>query len=313
MVSSTAPPGGPGASSLLNLFPSIDAPYYRLAPIIDKKHPERRRTSPMSTLHSTPFPELNAVLSELVTSVQSILGDNFLAAYLQGSFAVGDFDQHSDVDFIIALNSELSQDQVAALQVMHARIFSLDCPWAHCLEGSYFPEHILRHYSRRGVKLWYLDNGHHSLILDRHCNTAVVRSVLLRDGVVLVGPAPTELVDPVPVSVLRREILETMNTWARQVLANPGMINNRFYQGFAVFHYCRSLHALHTGVVGSKRAGAEWAKTNLDPSWAELIDRAWDTRPNPSLSVRQPPDPQDFQSTLAFIEYAIKISEQYTG
>lgn len=263
--------------------------------------------------HPTPFPELNAVLSELVTSVQSILVDNFLAAWLQGSFAVGDFDQHSDVDFVIALERELSDAQLQALQVMHARIFSLDCPWAHCLEGSYFPEHILRNYSRRGVELWYLDNGHQSLTLDRHCNTVVVRSVLLSNGILMAGPAPSGLVDPIPVSVLRQEILETMHTWGGQVLADPAQINNRFYQGFAVFHYCRSLHALHTGVVGSKRAGAEWAKANLDPSWAGLIDRAWDTRPNPSLSVRQPPDLQDFKRTLAFIEYALNISEQYAG
>jgi hypothetical protein len=264
----------------------------------------------MSASQPTPYPELNAVLSELVTSVQTILGDNFIAAWLQGSFAVGDFDQHSDVDFIIAVEAELPEEQVNALQVMHATIFSLDCPWAHCLEGSYFPRDVLRSCSQRGVKLWYLDNGHQSLILDKHCNTAVVRSVLLRDGIVLAGPAPAELVDPVPVSVLRHEILETMQTWGRQVLADPEQINNRFYQGFAVFHYCRSLHTLHTGVVGSKRAGAEWAKAALDPAWAGLIDRAWDTRPNPSLSVRQSPDPQDFQSTLEFIRYSLKVSGQ---
>jgi hypothetical protein len=266
----------------------------------------------MISPHPTPFPELNAVLSELVTGVQSILVDNFLAAWLQGSFAVGDFDQHSDVDFVIVMERELSDDQVQSLQGMHARIFRLDCPWAHCLEGSYFPEDILRNYSRRGVKLWYLDNGHQSLILDRHCNTVVVRSVLLRNGIVLAGPAPADLVDPIPVRVLRQEILETMHTWGRQVLADPDMINNRFYQGFAVFHYCRSLHALHTGVVGSKRAGAEWARANLDLSWAGLIDRAWDTRPNPSFSVRQPADPEDFNSTLEFIQYILRASLQYT-
>jgi hypothetical protein len=46
----------------------------------------------------TPYPDLNAVLQELVSTVQRALGSNFAAACLQGSFAVGDFDQHSDVD-----------------------------------------------------------------------------------------------------------------------------------------------------------------------------------------------------------------------
>lgn len=265
----------------------------------------------MSALQPTPFPELNAVLSELVTSVQTILGENFLAAYLQGSFAVGDFDQHSDVDFVIALERELSEDQVQALQQMHARIFRLDTKWAQCLEGSYFPKDILRSLSQRAVQLWYLDNGHQSLILDTHCNTAVVRAVLLRDGIVLAGPDPVELIDPIPVNVLRQEILETMHTWGEQVLSDPDQFNNRFYQGFIVLHYCRALHDLHTGHISSKQAGAEWAKANLDSSWVGLIDRAWDTRPNPSVSVRQPADPQDFQSTLEFIQYTLKASDQY--
>ncbi len=45
----------------------------------------------------------------MVESVQAALGDNFVGAYLHGSFAVGDFDQHSDVDFIIVVRTTLSR------------------------------------------------------------------------------------------------------------------------------------------------------------------------------------------------------------
>lgn len=75
----------------------------------------------------TPYPELNAVLQELVQRAQAVLGENFIAACLQGSFAVGDFDRHSDVDFIVAIEEELSDHQVWALQAMHKHIYSLDC------------------------------------------------------------------------------------------------------------------------------------------------------------------------------------------
>jgi predicted nucleotidyltransferase len=73
----------------------------------------------------TPYAELNAVLQELVTRVQSALGSDFVGAYLQGSFAIGDFDQHSDVDFIIAIRDELANDHVTTLQAIHERIFEL--------------------------------------------------------------------------------------------------------------------------------------------------------------------------------------------
>ena len=54
----------------------------------------------------TPYPELNDVLRDLVRSAQEILTDNFVGAYLQGSFAVGDYDLHSDVDFVIVIAKE---------------------------------------------------------------------------------------------------------------------------------------------------------------------------------------------------------------
>jgi hypothetical protein len=261
----------------------------------------------------TPDPELNAVLRELVASVQAILGDTFVAACLQGSFAVGDFDRHSDVDFIIAIGHELLDDQVQALQTMHERIYNLDCEWAQHLEGSYFPKDVLRGYDQRGKPLWYLDHGSRSLIRSEHCNTVVTRWIVREPGVALAGPSPATLVDPIPVEILRQEIMATIRDWGRQILAEPARFNNRFYQSFAVLNYCRMLHDLHTGRVGSKRAGAEWAKATLDPSWAGLIDRAWDGRPNPALSVRQPADPEDLKSTLEFIQCIIKASAQYVA
>jgi hypothetical protein len=254
-------------------------------------------------LPPTPYPELNAVLQELVASIQSILGETFVAACLQGSFAVGDFDRDSDADFVIAIEQELSDDQVQALQIMHERIYSLDCAWAQHLEGSYFPKDVLRYADQRGTPLWYLDHGSRSLIQSKHCNTLVVRSVVREHGVALAGSNPAALVDPAPVDVLRQEIRDVMRDWWQSIRANPEQLNNRFYQTYAVLNYCRMLHDLATGTVGSKRAGAEWAKASLDPAWAGLIDRAWDGRPNPALSSRQPADPEDFQLTLAFIEY----------
>jgi hypothetical protein len=77
-----------------------------------------------------------------------------------------------------------------------------------------------------------------------------------------------------------------------------------------ILHYCRALHDLHTGTVGSKRAGAKWAKATLDPSWAGLIDRAWDGRPNPALSIRQPADAQELSPHWSL---SSTLSERHSG
>jgi len=257
---------------------------------------------------TTPYPELNSVLRDLVDSAQEILSNNFVGAYLQGSFAVGDFDRHSDVDFIVVIYEELSDNQVKSLQVMHERIYCLDTRWAQHLECSYFPKKVLRHHSEPGKKLWYLDNGARSLIKSDHCNTNVVRWVVRENGVTLAGPPPKTLIDPISVETLRMEIVGVINNWGQEIIDNPDPFNNRFYQTFIVLNYCRMLHDLYTGFPGSKLAGAEWAKNNLAPSWSALINRAWDGRPNPAFSVRQPADPEDFENTLQFVKYVINES-----
>jgi hypothetical protein len=146
--------------------------------------------APIDTDRATPYPDLNEVLRDLVASVHAALGDSFIGAYLQGSFAVGDFDRHSDVDFVIAVRDELTTDQVEALQSVHRRVYHLPSQWAKHLEGSYFPVGILRNHDQRGKPLWYLDHGSESLVRSDHCNTVVVRWVVREQGIALAGPDP---------------------------------------------------------------------------------------------------------------------------
>ena len=259
----------------------------------------------------TPYPELNQVLGELISRLELILGDTFTGAYLQGSFALGDFDQHSDVDFIVVIKEQLSATRVEALQEMHDRVYQLEPEWARHLEGSYFPEEILRDLSKTGIELWYLDHGARTLVRSDHCNTLLVRWVVRNAGVTLAGPPPRGLVDPVPVELLRAEMIATIIDWGEQILAHPEQYNNRFYQAFIVLSYCRMLHDLVRGRPGSKRAGAQWAKQNLDPAWSGLIDRTWVGRPDPAAKVRQPADADEFEKTLRFVKYVIDLSQDW--
>src|SRR5581483_8200205 len=222
----------------------------------------------------TPYQELNKVLGALVDNAQDVLEGSFVGAYLQGSFAVGDFDLHSDVDFIIVVTEELSRNQVDSLQSIHNRIFALESPWAQHLEGSYFPKALLRDPAEGGKKLWYLDHGARSLIRSAHCNTLIVRWVVREKGVTLAGPQPNTLVEPVSTEMLRMEMLGVIKGWGQEIIAAPQPYNNRFYQTYIVLSYCRMLHDLSEGRPGSKLAGAEWAKVNLEPVWSGLIDRA---------------------------------------
>lgn len=258
----------------------------------------------------TPYLDLNAVLDDLTRSAAAILGGNFHAACLQGSFALGDFDQHSDVDFLIVINDDLSAAQLDALQAMHARLYDGPCVWTQHLEGSYIRRDVLRDHAAAGSDVWFLGHGSRSLVRSPHCNSVVVRCTVREHGICLAGPNPASLIDPIPVNALREEVFNTMRDWGGTgLLADPQRISSLWYQSFVVVSYCRMLRTLHTGKLGSKRADVRWALDQLDARWTGLIERAWSQRPDPALKCRQPVDTTELSETLAFVRYAIDLGQ----
>src|SRR5438132_8364932 len=94
----------------------------------------------------TPYPEVNALLQALMDGVQTVLGNHFVGMYLDGSLASGDFDQESDIDFVVVTDIEITGDLFSALKAMHESIAAIDSPWAIQLEGSYLSQQALRRY-----------------------------------------------------------------------------------------------------------------------------------------------------------------------
>ena len=255
----------------------------------------------------TVFPALNAVLDELTASVQAILGEDCLAVYLQGSFGVGDADEHSDVDFMVVVREDYEEGNVLdQLQAMHGRIFEMESDWARHLEGSYFPAAILRREDPRRTKLWYLDNTARVLERSDHDNSLVVRWVTREHGITLAGLAPKALIDLVEPDDLRREVRAVMRDWGAEILDGRYTIQNRWAQPFVVLSTCRMLQTLETGTIESKPEGMRWGLSHLDPRWHGLIERAWADRPDPSTKVRQSADGLEVELTLEFVRAAIE-------
>ena len=262
------------------------------------------------TARWTTYPELDAVLRELVEGAQGILGEDFVGAYLQGSFALGDADEESDVDFLVVTHGEVTDARAAELQAMHRRIYALETPWAQHLEGSYPPREALRRVDPARSEWLYLDNGATELVRDDHCNTAVVRWILREHGVVLAGPPVETLVDPVSADELRREMLTAAREWAEWARephprSGAGAMSRR-QQSLLVLSFCRILHTVASGRVTSKPEAAKWALGALDPEWASLIRRALDARPDQWGQVHQRADERAVERTLAFVDYAVE-------
>ena len=254
----------------------------------------------------TQFPELDDVLARFVAGLRSVLGETFTGAYLTGSFALGDADEYSDVDWLVVIERALSDTQTAGLNALHAELFALDAHWAQHLEGSHAPRDEVR---RPGPEKWlFLDNGATQLEWDTHCNTSVVRWTVRERPVVLAGPDPRELIDPVPAETLRadaRPVVAEYAEWAHG--PHPGHPSgmSRWKQPYLVLTLCRALHTITTGTVGSKREAADWAVGALDPEWHGLIQQALDDRPDPWGRVKQDSTPELVARTRAFADMAV--------
>jgi predicted nucleotidyltransferase len=252
----------------------------------------------------TVYPELNAVLDEFVVGVREVLGENLCGAYLQGSFAVGGADEHSDVDFIVVTHGPLSEDDPEALQAVQERVYAMLSTWAQHLEGSYITCELLGRLDPACTPLLYFDNGSTQRAWDDHCNTAVVRWSLREHGIALVGPDPKELIDPISAADLRAEMTETLRKW-EESLCERSLEWSRRFQGLLVLSVCRILNTLHCGRVGTKREAGDWALAALDPEWHELIRVALDDRPDPWVKVRQRADAELLGRSYAFLDYAL--------
>jgi hypothetical protein len=250
----------------------------------------------------TPFEELDAVLADFTGSVRDILGDTFVGAYLQGSFALGAGDNNSDCDFVIATAGLPSGRAEAQLRQLHDVIPTRAGFWTKHLEGSYADVTSLRGVDGIGVRWLFCDHGHRELIWDTHCNRAHVRWILRHHGITIVGPPIADLVDRVPPQALRDEartalpeLMRDLRTWAPFDIA--------WTQRYTVSTYCRILYTLRTAKVASKPGALQWARDHLDPRWRPLLtqvlqDRAlgWDPT--------DPPRPGSLEATYEFAAYA---------
>ena len=258
----------------------------------------------MASVHTgdpTPYEEVNRLLRIMLTHVQAILSDRLVGIYLYGSLSLGDFDPaSSDVDFWVVTKGDLPEEIVERLCEMHATIADSELPYAQRLEGSYIPRAALRRYDP--------DNARHPTIgLDwpfqvvLHGKAAIERYIVRTHGVVVYGPAPDTLIDPVTIDEIQLQVRELLDAFWRERLDDRVFFHSREYQAFAVLTMCRALYTLREGIVGSKPQAAIWAQEAC-PEWKPMIEQALIWRSDHTAGTEN-----EVTDTLAFVREALEV------
>jgi hypothetical protein len=122
--------------------------------------------------------------------------------------------------------------------------------------------------------------------------------VIREYGVVIEGPDPKSLIDPVSSEDIRSSVRGILNEWWFPMLEDPSWLRDHEseYRAFAVITMCRVLHALTHGTIVSKPKAIQWAIKKLGEPWQPLIESAAMASPYTNLDI-----PLD--ETLNFIRF----------
>jgi predicted nucleotidyltransferase len=258
----------------------------------------------------TRYADLNDLLARFVDGVTDVLGERLVGMYLVGSFARGDADEYSDVDFLAVTSADVTPDEVPALERLHSRLFELPSHWAQHLDGSYVPLEGIHRKRSMPQRFVYFDNGSTVAHRDEHDDTQVARWVLREAGVPLVGPPPQSFVEPVSRAELRAEMdsmLRSYVEWAPEHDAVGRM--SRRKQTYLVTTLCRILLTMDEGRVPLKREALEWGAATVPSRWRSLIERAIADRPDPWGRVHEAASDDLVEETLAFVRWTADAAE----
>jgi hypothetical protein len=225
--------------------------------------------------HPTPYPEVNAVLDLLLNGVRAALEESFVGLIVHGSLATASYDpERSDIDFLVVTTHELPAGRLPTLAAMHSAITAGGLKCAANMEGSYISRAALRRYDPACcVHPALRVDG--SFGLDGHGPEWILqRAVIRASGLVLAGPEPQTLIDPLSPADIRRAARGTLEDWWAPQIADPFRLREREYQSYAALTMCRALYTITHGAVASKQAAARWAQAELGLPWSGLIERA---------------------------------------
>lgn len=261
----------------------------------------------MPELNPTAYPEINALLRELLANIQSVLDSQMIGFYLEGSLANGGFDEDSDIDFVAVTEQAVTGDQFLALQQMHDRVAMHNTPWAIQLEGSYIAKSALRRHDPNQVMHPNLERGtgERLKIAEHDAGWDIHRYILRERGIILLGPDPKTLIDPVTPDDLRRAARDALAGWAGRFIENPQLLHQRGYQSYVVLSMCRVLYTLVQGDIASKYAAARWMQNQPAQPFTALIERAWESR----HYATDPADAADIAETIEMIRFMLEQSQ----
>jgi hypothetical protein len=245
--------------------------------------------------------DVAAVLDDLQTGIETVLGDDLVGLYLFGSLVSGDFTPAtSDIDLLAAARRLMTEGDIDRLRAMHRAIVDRHPAWDDRIEVAYQSLHGLRTWPTERSPMGIISPGEPIHLIEAGADWRINWFFVLDHGVTLVGPPPETIIPPIPREVYVEAARELGLSWRERIHT----VTDQRGESYAILTTCRALYTHHTGEHVSKQKAAAWV-ADRHPEWINLIDMALERRVSPEDNgpVDTLPD------TVRFIEWATSGSK----
>lgn len=209
-------------------------------------------------------PRTQGQLDDVLDLVAKVLGDDVLGAYLHGSAVLGGLRASSDLDvLVVSARATTPADKRALIDHLFeisgfraiagpARSIELTIVVQSDARPWHFPPKLDFQYGD-----WFrpeFGRGELAPWSSPNPDLAIVLAVVLRAGEPLLGPPPTELLDPIPAADLKRAMLDGIPDLLADL--EPDTRN-------VILTLARIWMTMATNVIEPKDAAADWVLGQL--------------------------------------------------
>lgn len=208
------------------------------------------------------------MLDEILAQLQATLGSKLVGVYLFGSLVMGDFDEISDLDLLVALADDVNDAEFAALDRMHSGIVAAHPDWNDRIELLYLSVAGLWNFKTRRSPIAVISPGESFHRAEAGADWLLNWYIVREKGVTLLGAPAETLIAPIS----RAEYVQNVRDYAAaksvidETTTRPG-------QAYLILTLCRALYTVMYGEPISKHRAAAWA-ADMMPEWATRIENA---------------------------------------
>lgn len=228
---------------------------------------------------------IQPLLNDYIIQVNQHLPDLLRALYIEGSIALGEFNEFfSDIDFVAVLHRGANPADIETLRHIH-KVVEKDNPrWK--MSGHYLLSEDLDCLDEVTPHPRYHDS---ILRLDGRFELQSVEGWILKNhGIALVGPAPQELPFTIDWNLLIEKMRENLNSywvsWTRRLDGFVVMLSDWGIQ-WTVLGVLRQFYSFRENTITTKTKAGEYALTCVPTCWHPLIREAINIREGKKTSA----------------------------